>query len=552
MRKIKLTAAVLLSCLLLLLSGCGSSGDGGGGAGNANAGAESSAEATPAPGGELVWALAGVVQNDILDAHRTGFAPSTRVMRSLYDSLVVEFEDHTFGPWLAASWELSEDQKSYTFKLREDVKFHDGTPFNAEAVKFNFDRIVDPATQSSLGKNAMGPYVSTEVIDEFTVKVNFSEPFAPFLSNLAKVDLGMVSPTAVKKYGDAFPQNPVGTGPFKLAKLTPGTELELARFEEYNWPPANAKHQGPAYLDKLIVKYVPEDATRLSVLQSNQAQVADIIPPQNLQALKADPNFKVYETELLQHNYSYFFNQDKEPWNDVRIRKAIRAGINFDAAIKTVYLGTSRQGWSPLSPHSLYYTPTVENTWKYDPDDANQALDELGWVKGADGIREKDGKRLSLEMIDYQGNREKRLDLLAVVTQQLKQIGVEIKLLTLPQGTFTERRANGDYDLYGGSQFYGDPSILRQMYSTKGPNGKLNISRTHDPELEDWLEAAQSELNTEKRAELYKKAQEKIIEQVYSIPAYVLDYTVASSRKVHDISFDYPAWPVFYDTWIEQ
>ncbi|PWW03305.1 peptide/nickel transport system substrate-binding protein [Paenibacillus cellulosilyticus] len=539
---------LILIAIMLVLAGCGNSSSSSGSSADTN-----SADAgTPTAGGELVWALAGVVTNDILDAHRTGFAPSTRVMRSIYDSLVVELPDHTFGPWLAESWSLSDDKKSYTFKLRQDVKFHDGTPFNAEAVKFNFDRAVDPATQSYLGKNALGPYVSTDVIDEYTVKVNFSSTFAPFLSNVAKVDLGIVSPAAVKKYGETFPQNPVGTGPFKLGKVVPGTELDLVRNEDYNWAPSGSKHQGPAYLEKLTIKYVAEDATRLSVLQSGQADVADIIPPQNLLALRADSGFNVQETELLQHNYSYYFNQNKEPWNDINVRKAVRAAIDLDSAIKTVYLGTAKQAWSPLSPHSLYYTSTVENTWKYDPDFANKTLDELGWVKGDDGIRVKDGKRLSMEFLDAQGNREKRLDLLAVVTQQLKQVGIELKLLTLPAGTVSERSLKGEYDFAGSSQFYGDPSILRQMYSTKGPSGVNNVARTSDPALEDLLEQANAELDSSKRQELYKKIQEYIIENVYSIPTYVLDYTVASSKKVHDITFDSPAWPVFYDAWIKQ
>lgn len=539
---------IILTLCLLLLAGCASSP----GSSASDTGAASESASEPTSGGELVWALAGVVSNDILDAHRTGFAPSTRVMRSLYDSLVVELPDHTFGPWLAESWTLSDDKKSYTFKLRKDVKFHDGTTFNAEAVKFNFDRAFDPATKSFLGKNALGPYESTEVVDEYTVKVHFSTTFAPFLSNVAKVDLGIVSPAAVQKYGEAFPQNPVGTGPFKVGKLVPGTELDLVRNPDYNWGPSNAKHQGPAYLEKLTIKYVAEDATRLSVLQSGQADVADIIPPQNLLALRADSGFNVQETELLQHNYAYYFNQNKAPWNDINVRKAIRAAIDLDAAIKTVYLGTAAQAWSPLSPHSLYYTPTVENKWKYDPDFANKTLDELGWVKGDDGIRVKDGKRLTMEFLDSQGNREKRLDLLAVVTQQLKQAGVELKLLSLPAGTVSERSLSGDYDFAGSSQFFGDPSILRQIYSTKGPSGANNVSRSSDPVLEDWLEQANAELDPAKREELYKKAQEYIIDHVYSIPTYVLDYTVASSKKVHDITFDYPAWPVFYDAWISR
>lgn len=531
----------------LVLSGCGDA--------SKDEGAKNTAEqgtGTVTPGGELVWALAGTVTSDSLDAHKAGFAPTTRVMRSLYDSLVVELPDHTFKPWLATAWELSADKKSYTFQLRKDVKFHDGTPFNAEAVKFNFDRIIDPATKAYSSLNELGTYQSTDVIDEFTVKVNFKSPFAPFLSNAAKVDLGFVSPTAVKKYGEAFPQNPVGTGPFKLKKITPSSQVEFEKNPDYNWGPANAKHQGPAYLDKLTVKYVEEEATRVSVLQSKQVQVADIIPPQNLVALKADKNFNVQETELLQANFTLYLNIKKAPWNDLKIRQAFRSSLDIDSAVKTIYLGTSKQGWSPISPQQFGYTPTREKSYQFDVAKSNQTLDEAGWAKGADGYRAKDGKRLTVEVIDTQGNREKRLDLIAIFTQQLKQVGIELKVITLPTGTYTDRRNKGDYDLIAGSQFSGDPDVLRQLYSAKGPSKENNLAKTNDPKLDELLEQGYLETDPEKRKTIYKDAQEYIIDQVYGIPTYVFNYSVASTKEVKGITFDSPAWPVFYDAWIQK
>ncbi|SDE28444.1 peptide/nickel transport system substrate-binding protein [Paenibacillus sp. UNCCL117] len=543
------TAAAVLA-ISLLLAGCADRAD------QRNAGAVS-ADGKPeaqavTPGGELIWALGGVVTSDNLDAHKAGNAQNGRVMRSLYDSLVVELPDYTIKPWLATSWKLSDDKKSYTFELRNDVKFHDGTPFNAEAVKFNFDRIKDPATKASISLTEIGPYVSTEVLGEYTVRINFSSPFAPFLSNAAKVDLGFVSPTAVRKYGDRYPQNPVGTGPFKLVKLTPGAQVDFEKNPDYNWAPAGAGHQGPAYLDKLTVKYVNEEATRVSVLQSKQVHVADIIPPQNLLAFKSDKNFNVQQTELLQANHTYYFNLQKEPWNDLNVRKAVRAALDLETAVKTVYLGTSKQAWAPLSTKHYAYTPSLENSWKYDLKYANDTLEQLGWIKGGDGYREKNGKRLTIEFIDTQGNREKRLDLNAVMTQQLKQAGIELKLVNLPAGTYSERRLKREYDFVAASQFSGDASVLRQLYSTKGTSGKDNIASTQDPQLEQWLEEALVETDPAKNKEIYKKVQEHIIENVYTIPTYVFDYTVASVKEVRGITFDYPAWPVFYDAWIQK
>lgn len=513
-------------------------------------GKETSGEITP--GGELKWALAGTVTQDNLDAHKSLNAQNGRVMRSLYDSLVVELEDGTIKPWLATSWEVSEDKKSYTFKLREDVTFHDGTPFNAEAVKFNFDRIKDPATKSTNSLNAIGTFEYAEVIDEFTVKINFSTPFAPFLSNAAKVDLGIVSPTAAEKFGDAFPQNPVGTGPFKLEKFTLGTQVELVKNEAYNWAPENAGHQGPAYLDKITIQFVPEEATRVGVLQSKQVHAADIIPPQNLVALKNDHQFNVLETELRQINFSLYLNPSREPWDDVRVRKAVRSALDIKSAVDTIYLGTSEQAWSPITKTMFAYTETVENSWKQDLEETTKLLEEAGWLVGSDGIWEKDGKPLAIDLIDTQGNREKRIDLITVFQQQLKQAGIQLNIVSLSAGAYDERRFNGDYDMFAASQFYGDPDVMRLIFSTNGPYGFATPSRANVPELDEWLEQGYLEQDPEKRKVIYQKAQEYIIENVYSIPTYLFQYSFATVKEVKGIRFHSPAFPDFYDAWIQQ
>jgi peptide/nickel transport system substrate-binding protein len=169
-----------------------------------------------------------------------------------------------------------------------------------------------------------------------------------------------------------------------------------------------------------------------------------------------------------------------------------------------------------------------------------------------DGYRAKDGKRLTIEFLDTQGNREKRLDLIAIITQQLKLAGIEFKLISLPSGTMSERTLKNDYDVLASSQFSGDPNVLRQLFSTKGPSGKNNTSRSNDPQLEQWLEEGLLENDTAKRIEIYKKIQQHIVKNVYSIPTYVFQYSVASVKEVHGITFDSPGWPVYYDAWIQK
>jgi peptide/nickel transport system substrate-binding protein len=505
--------------------------------------------AQPAAGGELVFAFDGAAISQFpLDPHQSAhYAPYSRIMRSIFDNLVVSLPGHRIGPWLASSWETSPDGRSTTFKLRQDVSFHDGTRFDAQAVKANLDRIADPKN-ALLAANDLIGYERATVIDDFTVRLDFATPFAPLLAQLSRTNFGIISPTALKQYGDQVAAHPVGTGPFKLVSITPGTEVALERFEAYRWAPEGSKRPGPALLQKLVFKNVPEEATRVAVLQNGQAQAADLIPPQNLVQLRQQPEFTVVEGELLNHNYSLHLNAKRAPWDDVRIRRAFRQSLDLDAAVKTIYLGTAARAWSPLSPGLFGYDKTLENTWGPDRVAAIRTFEELGWKPGADGVRVKDGKRLTVVFLDGQGNREKRLDLLTVLRRQLKDAGVELRIESQPGGNFLEKMRSGDYDLGAGSQFTPDPDVLRSLYTPTS----LYFAKVDDPELTQWLKAGYQETDPAARAALYARAQHRIIDEVYSIPAYVLIYTVTHSSRVRDITIDVQGFPQFHDAWLTQ
>ncbi|BBI31128.1 ABC transporter substrate-binding protein [Cohnella abietis] len=550
--------SVLLLTMVSILAGCGDAAKNKEGAVVTETPKSENVKESPKTeesrnGGELIFALAGPVAADSFDPHKSGMAQQYRVIGSIFDRLVAELPDHTIKPWLAESWDASPDGLDYTFKLRKDVTFHDGTPFNAEAVKFNFDRITNPETKSGTSLSWLGTFESSDVIDEYTIHVKLKAPYAPFLGNLAKAPLGIVSPTAVAKYGDQFAQNPVGTGPFKFESLKPNTEYVFARNENYNWAPPYAKHTGPAYVDKLIIKNVEEEATRVGVLQSKQVHAADLIPPQNVVALKSDKNFQVIETEILGSNFSWHFNVERAPFNDVKIRKAVQLGLNIDGIVKSLYLGTYERAWAPLSPSILGYDSSLENTWKPDVALANQQLEELGWVKGSDGYRSKDGKRLKIQVLEMAGNREKRQDIATIIQQQLKEIGVEVVLDVLPVAGYVQNLTDGAYDVAGASLFGGDPDVLRSRYFSKNFGVLGNFSRVFDEQLDGWLQQAYQEQDTAKRVDLYKKIQQYVTtEQTFTIPIYILPYTIGTVKEAHDISFDGTGFPVFYDAWISK
>jgi peptide/nickel transport system substrate-binding protein len=239
------------------------------------------AEVPALEGGKLVYGL--TLAPSGIDPHVNASSELGIPLTSVYDTLVWQDLNGEFVPGLAKSWEISDDGLTYTFHLRDDAVFHDGAPFNAQAVKFNLDRIADPATKSQKAVFMLGPYQSTEIVDDYTVKVHFKEPYAPFLDSASQVYLGMTSPTAVEKWGADYQLHQAGTGPFIMKEYIPNDHLALVRNPEYNWAPPIFNHQGPAYLEEIEFRFFVEPATRALALEGSEA---DVMPPTKRLSLK--------------------------------------------------------------------------------------------------------------------------------------------------------------------------------------------------------------------------------------------------------------------------
>jgi peptide/nickel transport system substrate-binding protein len=285
------------------------------------------------------------------------------------------------------------------------------------------------------------------------------------------------------------------------------------------------------------------------VLSNGQAGAADLIPPQNLIGLSRSPEYSVIAGELLNQNYSLYLNVQREPWTDVRVRRAFQLSLDIDAAVKTVHLGTQVRAWSPLSPSLLGYDPSLEGSWKPDPAAASRTLEELGWLLGEDGVRRKGGKRLTVVFVDSQGNREKRLDLLTVFRRQLKSTGFDVRIDSQPAGAYQQKVLDGDFDLLGGSLFSPDPDVLRRIHSPEF-RGSTSVSKVDDPVLNQLLERGYSTLDDGERSAIYARAQRIILGEAYAIPIYVLTYSIVARASVRGIAIDRHGFPVFFDTWV--
>ncbi len=506
--------------------------------------------AKEAPGGSLVYGL--TLAPSGIDPHIDASSELGIPLTSVYDPLVWLTPEGEFVPGLAESWEVSDDGLTYTFQLREDVKFHDGTPFNAEAVRFSLDRIVDPETQSRKAGGMLGPYDHTEVVESHTVKVHFKEPYAPFLTSLSTVYLAMVSPTAVEKWGDEYQFHQVGTGPFILKEYVPKDHLTLTRNPDYDWAPSFFEHEGPAYLEEVTFRFYTDSATRVLALESGDAHVMGEIPPQDAERLDESDDYVLLPVSIPGQPLQFFINTQRAPLSDVKVRQALIYAVDRATIVKTVFKAYSPVAYGPLTRPTFGYESAIEGKYEYDPQQANALLEEAGWIDSdGDGIRDKEGQPLQLETILMGWGYIPEVG--QMMEEQLKQVGIGI---TTRQTTFSNALgdvAEGKYHLAPFLFSSSDPDILRTTFHSGNVEGGFNWSKFATPALDAWLEAGKKEMDEDTRRELYSKIQNYIMDEALILP--IRDYVNlnAASAAVQNLRYDRQGWfPLLYDVSLEE
>ncbi|MGR9079847.1 ABC transporter substrate-binding protein (plasmid) [Rhizobium leguminosarum] len=510
--------------------------------------AHAAESAKPVEGSTLTVGLA--TDTAIIDPSITGSSITAVITRNLVDSLVGQAEDNSFAPWLAERWEINSDNTVYTFHLRQGVTFSDGTPLDAAAVKYNFERILDPKTTSSYAKSLLGPIDKIEAIDAGTLVIHYNKPFAPLLQGLSLPYLGIQSPTYLQK-ATSTTNTVVGSGPYILESFVKGSGSKLTRRADYNWGPGYAKHTGPAHFNGIDFKYLPESSVRLGALASGQVQAIDEVPPANYRSVQGDEKLQVVTRENPGVNSSYFLNTSKEPFQDTKVRQAFQSAVNGAAAVKAAYLGTLKPADNILGPSTLYYDGSVASQWGFDLAKANKLLDEAGWAKkDAEGFRTKDGRRLTVHYVyDSASVGASNVTLAQAVQYQVRQAGFDLQLDPVDAGGYTARANSNDYDLVSFYYVRAEPDILRTVFHSAyvPPNGSDYV-RVNS--LDEKLSKAIGESDAE-RKRLYGEIQSEIVGQAYVVPLFVAAYQLGASKKLHDLSWATNAKPLFYDAWLE-
>ncbi|MFN8500705.1 ABC transporter substrate-binding protein [Kouleothrix sp.] len=468
-----------------------------------------------------------------MDPQVTNFDSTIRVTLNICEPLVWEPEPGKFVPGLAESWEISDDAKTYTFKLKQGVKFHDGTPFNAEAVKFTFDRVMDPATKAGQSHDQLGPYDHTEIVDDHTVKVVMKQGYAPLLTNLNGY-LGIVSPTAVKKDPAAFARAPIGTGPFMFKEWVPKDHITLVKNPDYNWGSSFFKHTGPAYLDEVIFKIIPEGSVRTGALKSGEVQYADDIDPLEYEALKSDKQFVAIEKGQPGSGYVLLLNTTSTgPINDPQVRLAMEYAVDREGLNKSVFQGLNKVAFSPLMQPTFGYDASTQQLYQFDPEKAKQILNAAGWAEGSDGIREKGGQKLAINFPIISRPNDKAMA--ESIQASLRDVGIDFKITPLERAAYTEARKQNKYDAGFMWFSYGDPDVLRTIFHSANVDA-FNRAKYQVPEVDKLLEDAAATTDAAKRKDLYAQVQQRVLKDVVVVP---LVDTVTHNAKRAEVTGDY-------------
>lgn len=440
-----------------------------------------------------------VMQSDVtsVDPHFTTDVASANILyQKVYEQLVTFDEDMDIVPSLAKEWDQLDDV-TWEFVLNEDVSFHDGTPFNAEAVKATFDRLLDPETGSPQ-RDKISMIEEVEVVDDYTVHLHLSEPYAPILSILSSQEASIMNPKTITEDPDALAKNPIGTGPFTFVSWQSGQAITLEKYEDY-WGT-------PAKVDKVIFEVVPEDTTRIAMIETGEAHISLSVPVSEFERVNHSDNMNLLQKEGLSSEFIGFNFQNK-PFDNVEFRQAISHAINRESIISGIYNNSGTLANASMSPNVFGYSDKVE-PYEYDINTAKELL-------------EKSGVDVNTEIKLVTNDRKERIDIAEVVESQLKGIGLNVKIHVLELGSFSDAIANGEHDMFisGWGNATGDGDYNQyNLFHSESFGSPGNYFFYSNPEVDKIIETARGESDDDKRIKLYEEAQILEMEDAVYIP----------------------------------
>ncbi len=471
-------------------------------------GVPAAAQPAPTRGGTLIWGHSETAQS--LDIQQAGAAASTRVLQNIHCSLVQPTASFEIVPWLAEKFSTSPDLLTYTFTLRQGVKFHNGKVMDSGDVKYSFDRCRDPKT-GAVNFEVFNDVDTIETPDANTVVIKMKRLNAPFLSRISELGAGAILPAGS---GDIQGQTPTGAGPFKFVRREFGHETEMARFDDY--------FEGPAYLDRLIEREVTEPTVRLTGLQTGELHVINDIPAERVAAVSKDTKLQTFDWFPL--NFDFLnMNHKFEPFANPNVRLAFDLMIDKAALLQGALWNLGKLTASPSFPTSATYDTALKNR-PQDLAKARSLLAEAGYGPG----------KLNL-VFKVTTNYPYHVDSAQIMAEWFGAAGVNIKIEQLTWADWLSQCwTNRDFQITM-MNFFGlwEPDFL--YYSLWNSKGVFNYRNVNDPDIDHMTQQARETADVAARDALYKQVQQRIFDQTHDVILWFRNGTLGAQKSVGGI-----------------
>ena len=483
----------------------------------------------------LIMAWDGTREPASLDGHIEPYQPAWLIDSLIADPLLILGPDGGYHPALATSWTSSPEADAWTFTLRDDVTFQDGTPFDAEAVKYNVERILAPETQSAEMAAQIGPVDRVEVVDATTVTLHYKVPWVTVLDAFRRVPIW--SPTAVEKWGlHEFAKHLVGAGPFTLSEWTPNDHVTVEKWDGYRGWNSISDHAGPAHLDRVTIQFSSEEAVLGNVVRTGNAHIAMNLPVTYIEDYRDREGFRLVQGFQAGTGLSMTMNTRKAPWNILEFRQALLYGTDQEAVNDLLFDGSYLIADGPLNTVHPCYWDGNGDYYPHDKDKAKALLEEVGYVdRDGDGVREahgvagvEDGTPLAFRwtILHYEEIGE-------AVQSQWRQLGIALSVEKIPGPVQLERVNRRDFDLIYERQRSPDPMLLDMVWnSAHDVVGGWAWSGYVDPNLDGVVGQLRVVPDHDARCELAKTAQRIIMDNALMLPTLSEPIFYAVSSKV--------------------
>lgn len=487
---------------------------------------------TPAPPTQLNLAISS--EPPILDPQRTSDGAAAEVFGRACETLVYQDFDLTTQPLLAESWTFAADGTAITFTLRQGITFHDGTPFNAEAVKFTFERLQKPESEESpIYGDFQGITITAPA--EYTVAFRFPEPRFNFLETLRNAYAVILSPTALQASEEQFGRKPICTGPYQVQEWAATQYVLLVRNPNYAWAPAYYTNRGPAKIDQVRINFVTESDTRYLALLNGELDMLSLSTPEQVVEIqsKAD-QFTIYEGWV--GGISFLgFNYKHPPTNEPLVRQALSQAVDKQAIVDMILPGMAAPAFAPLAPTTFGYVPgLVDFEYKYDQEQSKQLLAQAGFIDGnGDGILERDGQPLHLVLLTTDSSTYGKI--FTVLQSEFESVGVDLELRAVPTSELAKLTAAGDFDLLLYHYSWPFPDALEKFLGTERISTTNRVGYSN-PAVDNLLaQAAQEPPDSPEKQALLVQAQQLILQDAPWQPLLVRKVVTAVNKRVQGI-----------------